>query len=274
MNALVGEKVAITSAKPQTTRHTIRGMVNHDDGQLIIVDTPGIHRPRTLLGERLNALAKSTLGDVDVIGMCFPADEPVGKGDRFISEQLEMYPRAKKIAIVTKTDAASREKTAARLLEVSQLRDWIEIIPVSALTEGQMTEFASTLIALLPEGHALYDVATTTDDDTEKRISELIRESLLETVQDELPHSLAVTIDEMVEREDKDLLEIYANIFVERDSQKSIIIGHGGSRLKETGAISRREIEALLGRHVFLSIRVKVAKDWQRDSKKLERLGF
>ena len=274
MNALVGEKVAITSAKPQTTRHTIRGMVNHDDGQLIIVDTPGIHRPRTLLGERLNALAKSTLGDVDVIGMCFPADEPVGKGDRYISEQLEMYPRAIKVAIVTKTDAASREKTAARLLEVSELRNWTEIIPVSALTEGNMSELASTLIALLPEGHALYDVETTTDDDTEKRISELIRESLLETVQDELPHSLAVTIDEMVEREDKDLLKIYANIFVERDSQKSIIIGHGGSRLKDTGVISRQAIEALLGRHVFLSIRVKVAKDWQRDPKKLERLGF
>jgi GTP-binding protein Era len=206
--------------------------------------------------------------------MCFPADEPVGKGDRFISEQLEMYPRAIKVAIVTKTDAASREKTAARLLEVSELRNWTEIIPVSALTAGNMSELASTLIALLPEGHALYDVETTTDDDTEKRISELIRESLLETVQDELPHSLAVTIDEMVEREDKDLLEIYANIFVERDSQKAIVIGKGGSRLKYVGTKARKGIEELLGVPVYLDLHVKIAKDWQKDPKQLRRLGF
>jgi GTP-binding protein Era len=274
MNALVGEKVAITSAKPQTTRHTIRGMVNHDDGQLIIVDTPGIHRPRTLLGERLNALAKSTLGDVDVIGMCFPADEPVGKGDRFISEQLEMYPRAIKVAIVTKTDVASREKTAARLLEVAELRDWTAIIPVSALTDGHMGELASTLISLLPEGHALYDVETTTDDDTEKRISELIRESLLETVQDELPHSLAVTIDEMSKRKGKDLTDIHANIFVERDSQKGIIIGHRGARLIDVGRRARLEIEKLIGHKVFLGLRVKGASEWQRDPKQLGKLGF
>jgi GTP-binding protein Era len=274
MNSLVGEKVAITSAKPQTTRHAIRGIVNRPDGQLILVDTPGIHRPRTLLGERLNALAKSTLGDVDIIGMCFPADEPVGKGDRYIAEQLGMYPRAITVAIVTKTDVASREMTAKRLLEVSELREWNEIVPVSALTADHMDDLAQTLIRLLPSGPAFYDEETITDDDSEKRISELIRESLLETLQDELPHSLAVTIDEMVERHDKDLLEIYANIFVERDSQKAIIIGKAGARLKETGAISRRSIEELLGRHIFLSIRVKVAKDWQRDPNKRERLGF
>jgi GTP-binding protein Era len=206
--------------------------------------------------------------------MCFPADEPVGKGDRYIAEQLNMYPRAITVAIVTKTDVASRVMTAERLLEVSELREWSEIVPVSALTADHMDDLAQTLIRLLPSGPAFYDEETITDDDSEKRISELIRESLLETLQDELPHSLAVTIDEMVERHDKDLLEIYANIFVERDSQKAIIIGKAGARLKETGAISRRSIEELLGRHIFLSIRVKVAKDWQRDPKKLERLGF
>jgi GTP-binding protein Era len=273
-NALVGEKVAITSSKPQTTRHTIRGITNRPTGQLILVDTPGIHRPRTLLGERLNALVQATLGDVDVIGMCFPADEPVGPGDRFINEQLEKYPRAIKIAVITKTDVASKKATATRLLEVQELRDWAAIIPVSAVGNDQVDLLADELIELLPEGHALYPMDTNTDEDIEKRISELIRETILEGVHEELPHSLAVTLDDMIQREDKDLLEIYANVFVERDSQKGIIIGNGGERLKDIGQRSRAAIEPLVGQKVFLSIRVKVAKDWQRDPKLLQRLGF
>lgn len=273
-NALVGEKVAITSSKPQTTRHAIRGITNRPTGQLVLVDTPGIHRPRTLLGERLNALVQATLGDVDVIGMCFPADEPIGPGDNFINEQLENYPRAKKIAVVTKTDVSSKEQIAARLLEVSALRDWALVIPVSAVSGDQVDLLADELIALLPEGDPLYLDDETTDEDLSKRISELIRESILEGVHDELPHSLAVTLDDIIEREDKDMVDIYANVFVERDSQKGIIIGNGGSRLKEIGATSRASIEKLMGRKVFLSIRVKVAKDWQRDPKLLQRLGF
>lgn len=273
-NALVGEKVAITSSKPQTTRHTIRGITNRPTGQLILVDTPGIHRPRTLLGERLNALVQATLGDVDVIGMCFPADEPVGPGDRFINEQLDKYPRAIKIAVITKTDVASKKATAARLLEVQDLRDWATIIPVSAVGNDQVDLLADELIELLPVGQALYPMDTITDEDLEKRISELIRETILEGVHEELPHSLAVTLDDMIQREDKDLLEIYANVFVERDSQKGIIIGNGGERLKDIGQRSRAAIEPLVGQKVFLSIRVKVAKDWQRDPKLLQRLGF
>lgn len=273
-NALVGEKVAITSSKPQTTRHTIRGITNRPTGQLILVDTPGIHRPRTLLGERLNALVQATLGDVDVIGMCFPADEPVGPGDRFINEQLDKYPRAVKIAVITKTDVASKKATATRLLEVQELRDWAAIIPVSAVGNDQVDLLADELIELLPVGHALYPMDTNTDEDIEKRISELIRETILEGVHEELPHSLAVTLDDMIQREDKDLLEIYANVFVERDSQKGIIIGNGGERLKDIGQRSRAAIEPLVGQKVFLSIRVKVAKDWQRDPKLLQRLGF
>lgn len=273
-NALVGEKVAITSSKPQTTRHTIRGITNRPTGQLILVDTPGIHRPRTLLGERLNALVQATLGDVDVIGMCFPADEPIGPGDRFINEQLDKYPRAIKIAVITKTDVASKQATAERLLEVQELRDWAAIIPVSAVGNDQVDLLADELIHLLPFGQALYPTDTNTDEDIEKRISELIRETILEGVHEELPHSLAVTIDDMIQREDKDLLEIYANVFVERDSQKGIIIGNGGERLKDIGQRSRAEIEPLVGQKVFLSIRVKVAKDWQRDPKLLQRLGF
>ena len=273
-NALVGEKVAITSAKPQTTRHIIRGIVSRPLGQLIIVDTPGIHRPRTLLGERLNALVQSTLGDVDVIGMCFPADEPVGPGDRFINEQLDAYPRAMKIAIVTKVDAAGKKHVAERLLQVNELRDWAALIPISAVEGVQLDVLADELIALLPTGPALYPTESTTDDDTHKRVSELIREAILEGVDDELPHSLAVTIDDIMKREDKDMIDVYANVFVERDSQKGIIIGKGGERLRDIGARSRAEIESLLGSPVFLSLRVKVAKDWQRDPKLLNRLGF
>jgi len=273
-NALVGEKVAITSSKPQTTRRAIRGVVHAPSGQLVIVDTPGIHRPRTLLGQRLNDVVTSTLGDVDVIGFCIPADEKIGPGDRFINESLDAFPRAKKVAIVTKIDAVGKNTVGEQLLAVSQLRDWEAIVPVSATSRIQLDVLLKALIELLPSGPALYPEDATTDETLEGRIAELIREAALEGVSDELPHSLAVTIDDMVERDDKDLLEIYANLWVERDSQKGIVIGHKGSRLQEVGARARGSIEELVGRQVFLSMRVKVAKEWQRDPKQLGRLGF
>jgi GTP-binding protein Era len=273
-NALVGEKVAITSSKPQTTRRAIRGIVHRPDGQLILVDTPGMHRPRTLLGERLNDVVKATLADVDVMCLCVPANEKLGPGDRFINDQLDSFPKAKKVAIVTKTDVASKTAVAEQLLAVSELREWESIIPVSALTGVQLDILASELIALLPASEPLYPRETITEEGIEARIAELVREAALEGVTDELPHSIAITIDDFVEREDKDLLEIYANLWVERDSQKGIIIGHKGSRLAEIGARARESIEPLVGKQVFLSLRVKVAKDWQRDAKQLGRLGF
>lgn len=274
-NALVGEKVAITSSKPQTTRRAIRGIVHRDHGQLILVDTPGLHRPRTLLGERLNTLVQSTLGDVDVIAFCVPANEAIGPGDRFINEQLDQYPRARKVAIVTKTDATSKAKVAEQLLAVSELREWDAVIPVSAPRGEQLDVLVDELLKLTPTAeHPLYPAGATTDEETAERIAEFVREAALEGVSDELPHSIAVTVDDMVEREDKDLLEIYANLFVERDSQKGIIIGKGGQRLREVGATARAQIEALLGRKVYLALHVKVAKDWQRDPKQLGRLGF
>ncbi|WP_353813965.1 GTPase Era [Agromyces sp. SYSU T00266] len=274
-NALVGEKVAITSSKPQTTRRAIRGIVHRDYGQLIVVDTPGLHRPRTLLGERLNSLVQSTLGDVDVIGFCVPANEAIGPGDRFINEQLDQYPRAKKVAIVTKTDAAGKGKVAEQLLAVSQLREWDAIIPVSAPRGEQLDVLVDELLQLMPQSEQpLYPAETTTDEDTAERIAEFVREAALEGVSDELPHSIAVTVDDMIERDDKDLLEVYANLYVERDSQKGIIIGKGGSRLREVGERARAQIEQLLGRKVYLALHVKVAKDWQRDPKQLGRLGF
>ncbi|MCS5733148.1 GTPase Era [Herbiconiux daphne] len=273
-NALVGEKVAITSSKPQTTRQAIRGIVHDPAGQVIVVDTPGMHRPRTLLGERLNSLVQSTLGDVDVIGFCLPADEKLGPGDRYINDQLDQYPGAKKIAIVTKIDSASKQQVGEQLLAVSELRDWETVIPVSATSAIQLDVLISELIRLLPRSEKLYPEDQITDEGLESRISELIREAALEGVRDELPHSIAVTIDDISEREDRDLVEIYANLFVERDSQKGIIIGPKGSRLGEVGSRARAEIEPLLGRQVYLNIRVKVAKDWQRDPKLLGRLGF
>ncbi len=272
-NALVGEKVAITSSKPQTTRRAIRGIVHRPSGQLIVVDTPGMHRPRTLLGERLNAVVQETLGDVDVIGFCVPANEPIGPGDRYINEQLDSVGRVKKVAIVTKTDTAGATRVAEQLLAVSELREWDLIIPLSALTGDQVDLLAEQLIALMPESPPLYEADAVTDESTEDRVAELIREAALEGVSDELPHSLAVTIDEMSTR-DNGLVEIYANVWVERDSQKGIIIGHKGSRLGEVGARARVGIEQLLGARVFLKLHVKVAKEWQRDPKQLGRLGF
>lgn len=273
-NAIVGEKIAITSAKPQTTRRAIRGIVHRDNGQLIVVDTPGLHRPRTLLGQRLNDLVDSTLGDVDVIGFCVPANEKIGPGDKFINSQLDDYRRAKKVAIVTKSELVDRKSLAEQLLAVSELRDWDFIIPVSAVTADQIDEITNLLIGMMPESKQLYPEDMNTEESLEDRICELIREASLEGVEDELPHSLAVTIDEMGQREGKDIFDIHANIHVERDSQKGIIIGKGGSRLKDIGSKARPEIEKLVGGRVFLGIRVKVAQDWQRDPKQLGRLGF
>lgn len=274
-NALVGEKVAITSDKPQTTRRAIRGILNRPGGQLVIVDTPGIHRPRTLLGQRLNDLVEHVLGDVDVIGFCVPATEKVGPGDRRIAASLDGYPRARKVAIVTKVDAASRDEITERLMEVDSLReDWHAVIPLSAVTDDQLDVLADELLKLMPEGPALYPGDVVTDEALEDRIAEIIREAALEGVRDELPHSIAVTIEDVSPREDSDLTDVYANLIVERDSQKAIIIGRKGSRLKDVGARARAGIEPLVGTRVFLSLHVRVAKEWQRDPKQLGRLGF
>lgn len=274
-NALVGEKVAITSDKPQTTRRAIRGIVNRPGGQLVVVDTPGIHRPRTLLGQRLNDLVEQVLGDVDVIAFCAPATEKVGPGDRRIAESLSGYPRAKKVALVTKTDAATRDQITERLVEVDSLReDWAAVIPLSAVTNDQLDVLSDELLALMPEGPALYDTDITTDETLEDRIAEIIREAALHGVRDELPHSIAVTVDDVAPREGSDLTDVWANIIVERDSQKAIIIGRKGSRLAEVGARARVGIEPLVGSRVYLSLHVRVAKEWQRDAKQLGRLGF
>jgi GTP-binding protein Era len=278
-NALVGQKVAITSGRPQTTRHTVRGIVHRPDAQLVLVDTPGLHRPRTLLGERLNALVRDTLTEVDVVGFCLPSDQRVGPGDRFIAEQLaQLGRRTPVIALATKADLVGKQRLAEHLLAVQELGEWAEIVPVSAETGYQVTTVEEVLISHLPPGPALYPEGELTDEPEAVMVAELVREAALEGVRDELPHSLAVVVDEIVPRETGEgqapLLDVRVHLFVERDSQKAIIIGKGGSRLREVGTRARRGIEALLGSRVYLDLHVKVAKDWQRDPKQLGRLGF
>ncbi|MCG5211924.1 GTPase Era [Streptosporangium sp. KLBMP 9127] len=275
MNALVGTKVAITSSKPQTTRRAIRGIVHRPEAQLVIVDTPGLHRPRTLLGERLDSLVLSTLTEVDVIGFCLPANEPIGKGDRFIAEKLAAVKKTPVIAVVTKCDLASREQVAKQLMAVSQLSEFAEIVPVSAKAGEQLDILGDLLIERLPHSPPLYVGGELTDEPEQVLVGELIREAVLEGVRDELPHSIAVVVEEMKPREGRDdLLDVYAFMFVERPSQKAIVIGHQGERLKDVGTRARKQIEALLGTRVYLDLRIKVAKDWQRDPKQLRRLGF
>jgi GTP-binding protein Era len=273
-NALVGGKVAITSDRPQTTRHAVRGIVHRSDAQLVLVDTPGLHRPRTLLGERLNDIVTATLAEVDAIGFCVPADEKVGPGDRFIAAELEKLGRTPVVAVITKTDAVPAPVVAERLVTVAELGDWAEVVPVSALNGFQLGLLADLLVARLPVGPPLYPDGELTDEPEQTMVAELIREAALAGVREELPHSIAVTVEEMLPRADRDLLDVHATLHVERDSQKAIVIGRGGSRLKDVGTRSRRQIEALLGTPVYLDLHVRVAKDWQRDPKQLRRLGF
>lgn len=271
-NALVGTKIVITSDKPQTTRHAVRGILTRADAQLVLVDTPGLHRPRTLLGERLNDVVRSTLADVDVIGFCMPADERVGPGDRFIAAELAAA-RAPVVAVITKTDAVSKQRVAEQLVAVSKLGEFADIVPVSAVSGEQIELLADLLVGRLPDGPQLYPDGITTDNDDETRIAELVREAALDGVRDELPHSIAVTVDE-VRRRDNGLQEIFATVHLERDSQKGIIIGNRGERLKRIGSTARAGIEALLGERVHLDLHITVERDWQRDPKKLDRLGF
>jgi GTP-binding protein Era len=256
MNALVGAKVAITSSRPQTTRRAIRGIVHRPDAELVIVDTPGLHRPRTLLGERLDSLARSTLTEVDMIGFCLPASERIGPGDRYLAGELAGLGKTPVVAVVTKTDLATREQVAAQLAAVAELGDWADVVPVSAVTGFQLDVLEDVLVSHLPEGRPLYPDGEETDEPEQVLVAELIREAILEGVRDELPHSIAVVVEEMAPR------------------QKAIVIGAKGARLKEVGSRARHQIEALLGTKVYLDLRIKIAKDWQRDPKQLRRLGF
>ena len=280
-NAIVGEKVAITSSKPQTTRHTIRGILTTDEAQLVLVDTPGLHKPRTLLGQRLNDLVRETLLDVDVVGFCLPSDQRIGPGDTFIAKELAELRRARRtpiVALATKADLVDKARLAEHLIAIDQLGDWSDIVPVSATTGDQVNDVVKVMTSHLPLSPQLYPDGVLTDEPTDVMIAELVREAALEGVRDELPHSLAVVVEEMVPREGRPenspMTDVRVHVFVERDSQKAIIIGRGGSRLREVGTRARTQIEELLGQKVYLDLHVKVAKDWQRDPRQLRKLGF
>jgi len=270
-NAIIGQKIAITSSKPQTTRHIIRGVVHRPDAQLVLVDTPGLHRPRTLLGERLNDLVKEAWSEVDVIGICFPANERIGPGDRFIAAEMARL-KATVMAVVTKVDLVDPPVLVQHLTEVAGLYDFAEIVPVSAVSGYQVDKLVDVMVTYLPESPRLYPDDVLTEEPEQVLIGELIREAALEGVRDELPHSIAVLVEEMID--EGNLVRIFADVYVERDSQKSIVIGARGARLKEVGTRARVEIERLLGRRVYLDLHVRVAKEWQRDPKQLRRLGF
>ena len=282
-NAMVGAKIAITSGRPQTTRHNVRGVIHKENAQIVLVDTPGLHRPRTLLGKRLNDLVRETLADVDVVVFCIPANEKIGPGDRFITRDLAEL-RTPVVAVVTKADTVTREALAAQLLAVDQLGEWADIVPVSAQRNEQIDVLEEVLLKYMPLSPPLYPTGEITDEPQQVMIAELVREAALEGVRDELPHSLAVVVDEIADPDDErevgrikgagGRLQVRVSLVVERDSQKAIIIGKGGRRLKEVGVTARKGIEQLLGRKVYLDLHVRTAKDWQSDPKALARLGF
>ena len=282
-NAMVGAKIAITSGRPQTTRHNVRGVIHKENAQIVLVDTPGLHRPRTLLGKRLNDLVRETLTDVDVVVFCIPANEKIGPGDRFITRDLAEL-RTPVVAVVTKADTVTREALAAQLLAVSELGEWADIVPVSAQRNEQIDVLEEVLLKYMPLSPPLYPTGEITDEPQQVMIAELVREAALEGVRDELPHSLAVVVDEIADPDDErevgrikgvgGRLQVRVSLVVERDSQKAIIIGRGGRRLKEVGVTARKGIEKLLGRKVYLDLHVRTAKDWQSDPKALARLGF
>jgi len=277
-NAMVGTKVGIVSNRPQTTRHAIRGVITRPGGQLVLVDTPGLHKPRSLLGRRLNDVVRDTLADVDVIVFCIPADEPVGTGDRFIARSLREFS-APVVVVVTKTDKASKKQVAEQLMAASQLVEAAEVVPVSAVKGDQVELLEDLLIGLLPEGPPMYPEEQTTDEDVERQIAELIREAALEKVRQEVPHSLAVTVEELIRRPDpkragSELVEVHALLHVERPSQKPMLLGRGGEMIKTIGSEARVGLEQLLGARVHLDLHVTVLGEWQDDPKKLNRLGY
>ncbi|WJY90239.1 GTPase Era [Corynebacterium confusum] len=279
-NALVGQKIAITADQPETTRHPIRGLVHRDNAQIIVVDTPGLHRPRTLLGERLNEAVKDTYADVDVIGMTVPADEKIGPGDRWILDNVKkVAPRTPVVGIVTKLDKATKDQVGAQLLALHELLTQDDpdavVIPVSARENTKIDELIDVLTEALPEGPKFYPDDHVTDDDRDTRISELIREAALSGLKDELPHSVAVEVDEILpDPEREGVLDVHAVLYVERPGQKRIIEGKDGRRMRRIVGNARKEIISLLGQNIYLDLRIKVLKNWQSDPKSLGRLGF
>ena len=277
VNALVGTKIVITSHHPNTTRNPIRGIINKENFQMIVVDTPGIHKPKNALGNRLNTMVNENIASTDAVVICMPANEDIGAGDEYIAKQIKSHMPV--FLVVTKVDTVSKSDLAAKLVQVTEFTDRLklsraEIVPISAKNLEQTDLLLDLLSKKLPSSPALYPTDITTDQAEELMFADLIREAAIEELYEELPHSVMVTIDEMAERDGEKIFDINATLHVERDSQKGIIIGPQGSKLKAIGTLARKSIENLVGMQVFLQIHVKVSKEWQKDPKLLARLGF
>ena len=277
VNALVGTKIVITSHHPNTTRNPIRGIINQDSFQMIVVDTPGMHKPKTALGTRLNSMVNENINSTDAVVLCLPANEDIGAGDEYIAKQIK--GRQEVFLVVTKVDTVSKSELAAKLVLVTEFAQKVgqekaEIIPISAKNLEQTGLLLNLLANKLPASPALYPTDINTDQVQELMFADLIREAAIEELYEELPHSVMVTIEEMGERDNGKIFDISATLHVERDSQKGIIIGPQGSKLKEIGSTARKSIENIVGLQVFLQIHVKVSKEWQKDLKLLAKLGF
>lgn len=272
VNALVGQKVSIVSDKPQTTRHRVRGVLTSDGDQVVLTDTPGFHKPRTLLGERLNEMVEESTSDVDAIVQVVDGAAGVGRGDAFVAARQVEPHRVLKVCAVNKVDRLSKAAVLPQLEAAAALADFDHVMPVSARTGAGVPELLAILVEALPEGTFLFPEEETTDQPLERRVAEIVREKALAATREEVPHSIATEVEEL-EHEDG-LVRIHCLVLVERDSQKGIVIGKGGEMLKRIGTQARGELEALLGEKVFLELRVKVLRDWQRDPKALERLGY
>ena len=277
VNALVGSKIVITSHHPNTTRNPIRGIISRDAFQMIVVDTPGMHKPKTALGTRLNSMVNENIHSTDLVLLCLPVNEEIGAGDEYIAKQININQVV--FLVVTKTDAVSKSDLAVKLTQVHEFAtrtnlQKAEIIPVSAKNLDQTELLLELLSKHLPQSPALYPTDINTDQAEELMFADLIREAAIQELYEELPHSVMVTIEEMGEREGGKIFDISATLHVERDSQKGIIIGPQGSKLKAIGTLARKSIENLVGMQVFLQIHVKVSKEWQKDTKLLAKLGF
>ncbi len=273
LNALVGQKIAITTSVPQTTRHAIRGIIHRDDVQVVFVDTPGMHKPKTLLGSRLNEVATEHLRGMDVVVLVVDASAEIGRGDRFVAGLLENVPTPV-FAVANKIDRITPAQQLPQLAALSELGEFDEIVPVSAATGDGVERLERLIAARMPEGPPYFPEGQVSDQSTEQLVSEIIREKAITRMREEVPHSVAVAIEEMGPGESEGVIAIYAWLYVERESQKGIVIGHGGQVLREIGAAARKELELVLASRVYLDLRVKLLKEWQRDAKALQRLGY
>jgi GTPase len=272
VNALVGQKVSIVTDRPQTTRGRVRGVLTRGEVQIVFTDTPGFHKPRTLLGERLNRLVADSTTDADAAILVVDGAAGVGRGDAYVAEARVGALRSLKVCAVNKVDLLEEDDILRQLDAASRLAGFDHIIPVSAQTGRGLDDLVSVLAEAMPEGPPLFPPGDVTDQPVELRVAEIVREKALSLTRDELPHSIAVQVEEL-EREEG-LIRISCLVLVERESQKGIVIGRGGAMLKEIGTRARAELEPLFGAKVFLELRVKVQREWQRDPAALTRLGY